>query len=174
MNTRVWTFLAAVAVVGASWLTWVDRRYEQFMSEGKQRLAIHAARQGRAEIDRRFNEAVAMLHAGQYDYAIKSLHRVLELNPRMPEAHVNMGFAFLGLEEFRAAHDFFQAAIDLRPDQVNAYFGLAEALIGLNDAEGALGAMRVYVHLAPPTDPFVAKAKATIGELRDVLAPDGG
>ena len=38
-----------------------------------------------------------MLHAKQYEHALHAFHRVLELDPAMPEAHVNAGFALLGM-----------------------------------------------------------------------------
>lgn len=125
----------------------------------------HTARE--VELRQRFQQAVAMLHAKRYDYAITALHRVLELAPRMPEAYVNMGFALLGKKRYRAARDFFQAAIDLRPYQDNAYWGLAVALEGLGDLEGAVGAMRTFIHLAPSdprTESFVRKARAALWE----------
>lgn len=116
------------------------------------------------EIERRFGQAVVMLHAKKYDHAITALHRVLELAPAMPEAHVNMGYALLGLERFKAAGDFFAGALALRPSQANAYFGLALALDAQHDRAGALGAMRTYVHLAPPDDPYVRRARAALWE----------
>ena len=58
----------------------------------------------------------------------------------------------------------FQTAIDLRPTQVNAYWGLAVSLEGLCDIAGAMGAMRTYVHLAPADDPFLIKANAALWE----------
>jgi hypothetical protein len=36
-------------------------------------------------------------------HAITALHRVLELAPQLPEAHVNMGFALLGLQQAEPA-----------------------------------------------------------------------
>ena len=102
----------------------------------------HANEFAQREIDVRFLEAVAMLHAKQYDDAVTALHRILQLAPKMPEAHVNMGFALFGLKRYTAARDFFQSAIDLKPYQANAYWGLAIALEQLGDLEGALGAMR--------------------------------
>lgn len=132
----------------------------------------HASAARAEEIDQRFQQAVMMLHAGQYDYAITALHRVIALAPRMPEAYVNMGYALLGLERYAAARDFFNAAIDLRPYQGNAYWGLATALEGLNDLEGALGAIRTYIHLAP-SDPrsedYVRRARAAIWEWETAL-----
>ena len=120
------------------------------------------------EVDRRFKEAVVMLHAKQFDHAMTALHRVLELAPKMPEAHVNMGYAMLGLERFAAARDFFTGAIELRPAQANGYYGLALALDALNERAGALGAMRTYVHLAKPDDAHVRKARAALWEWQSV------
>lgn len=116
------------------------------------------------EIDQRFKEAVVMLHAKQYEHAMTALHRVLELAPTMPEAHVNMGYTMLGLQRYAAARDFFSGAVDLRPLQANAYYGLALALEAQNDRAGALGAMRSFVHLAKADDPFVRKARAALWE----------
>lgn len=124
----------------------------------------HQAEAKAREVDRRFKEAAVMLHAKQFDHALTSLHRVLELNPQMPEAHVNMGYALLGLKRHTAARDFFAGAIELRPAQANAYYGLALALDALDDRAGALGAMRTYVHLAKADDPFVRKGRAALWE----------
>lgn len=124
------------------------------------------------EVSKRFQEAVMMLHAKKYDYAIIALHRVIQLAPRMPEAYVNMGFALIGLKKYKAASDFFNLAIQLRPYQDNAYWGLAVSLEGMNDLEGALGAMRTYIHLAP-SDPksqdYVRRARSAIWEWETTL-----
>ena len=101
-----------------------------------------------AEVRRRFDEGVVMLHARQYGQAITALHRVLELAPQLPEAHVNMGFALLGSGKARAARNFFDGATALKADQANAYYGLALAWEAEGDLEMAMGAMRSYLHLA--------------------------
>ncbi|HET9701456.1 MAG TPA: cbb3-type cytochrome c oxidase subunit I [Burkholderiales bacterium] len=134
----------------------------------------HAREQRRAEVQARFNQAVVMLHAKQYEHAAAALHRVLELDPAIPEAHVNMGFAMIGLGRPAAARDFFLSAIELQPMQANAYYGLAEALEGLGDIPGALGAMRTYLHLAPPDDTFRRKAEAAIWEWQELPRAPGG
>ena len=121
------------------------------------------------QITQRFEQAVAMLHAKQYDYAITALHRVLELSPRMPEAHVNMGYALLGLERNKAAGDFFNTAIELSPYLGNAYWGLAIVLEKGGDYQGALGAMRTYIHLAKANDPYVRKARSALWEWENRL-----
>jgi len=116
------------------------------------------------EISVRFQQAVMMLHARQYDYAVTALQQVLSLAPWMPEAHANMGFALLGKGYYEAARDYFHSAIDLRPQQINAYWGLAVSLEALCDIEGATGAMRSYVHLADSGDAFLPRARAALWE----------
>lgn len=116
------------------------------------------------EVSTRFQQAVVMLHAKRHEEAITALQRVLKLEPGLPEAHVNMGFALLGLQRYDAARSSFETAIDLRPAQANAYYGLALAMKGSNDTEGAIGAMRSYIHLSPPDDPYLSKARADLAE----------
>ncbi|HZW12611.1 MAG TPA: cbb3-type cytochrome c oxidase subunit I [Noviherbaspirillum sp.] len=132
--------------------------------------AAHVVQKRKEEIARQFAEGVAMLNARDYNAAASALHRVLELEPQMPEAHVNMGFAMIGLKKYEMARDFFEVAINLRTAQMNAYYGLAVALEKTGDLEGALGAMRTYVHRSNPEDPFVRKANAAIWEWESVLA----
>lgn len=118
----------------------------------------------RAQFDARFREAVRLLQAREHAQAAAALHRLLQAAPEVPEVQVNLGYAMLGLEKYAAARDTFRAAIHLRPGQANAYYGLAESLEALGDLPGALGAMKTYVHLNAPDDPFVRKAHAAIWE----------
>ncbi len=122
-----------------------------------------------AEIRLRFQQAVMMLHAGRYEYAATALHRVLALSPRLTDAHVNMGFALLGLQRYQEAEAFFRNAIELDPYKGNAYWGLAEVFEAQGDLPAALGAMRTYIHLAPPGDPYVRRARAALWEWEDRL-----
>ncbi len=124
----------------------------------------HASQMRRVEIDRRFSSGVQLLNNKQFDQAAGEFDRVLALAPQMPEAHVNMGFALLGMRRYALAKDFFNAAMDLHAGQLNAYYGLAVALEGLGDLPGALGAMRSYAHLSKPDDPYVPRANAAIWE----------
>jgi tetratricopeptide (TPR) repeat protein len=113
---------------------------------------------------RRFRQGVLMLHAREYEHAAVAFQQVLDLQPRLPEAQVNMGFALLGLGRVDLARDFFRVALDLRPTQRNAYYGLAESLEALGDRPGAIGAMRTFVHLSPADAPFVRKARSALWE----------
>jgi tetratricopeptide (TPR) repeat protein len=96
---------------------------------------------------------------------VTALRRVLVLAPQLPEAHVNMGFALLGLNRVKEAREFFDGATALRPDQANAYYGLALAYEASGDLAMATSAMRSYVHLARDERPeHLSRARAALWE----------
>ena len=171
---RALLVLLVAVVFGGLAITWVPRGGEstapQPVANPKLDPGGHADQQRKAEIELRFQQGVVMLHAKQHEHALTAFHRVLKLAPDMPEAHVNMGYALLGLERFDAAADFFDSATTLRPDQINAYWGLAVALEGRGNLRGALEAMRTFVHRTKPEDPFRRKAEAAIWEWEAKLA----
>ena len=127
--------------------------------QGRSVAAQHAETRIKQEIDLRFQQGVLMLHLKQYEHAITALHRVLQLAPQLPEAHVNMGFAMLGAGKHKEAKDFFAGTLILRPDQINAHYGAALAMKALGEHEDASAEMHNYLMLAPPEDPYRAKAE---------------
>lgn len=141
---------------------------------GKSPAALHAEQRIRAEVDVRFQQGVLMLHARQFDHALTAFHRVLQLSPRLPEAHVNMGFALLGKESYKEAMDFFTGALALRPEQVNAHYGLALAHDGLGNRQAALEEMHYYVMLTHTDDLHRPKAEETLRAWREGKDAKGG
>ena len=135
--------------------------------------AVHGRAMQAAELRQRFDQGVVMLHARQYENAAAALQRVLQLAPRLPEAHVNMGFAMLGLQRGGEAVAAFEQAIELQPAQSNAYYGLAMAQEQQGDLQAALGAMRSYLHLSRPDERFQAKARAALWEWEQRLGRHG-
>ncbi|MCF6323570.1 MAG: tetratricopeptide repeat protein [Gammaproteobacteria bacterium] len=123
-----------------------------------------------AEITTRFEQAVVMLHARQYEHAATALHRVMTLAPRMPEVYVNMGYAKLGQALPNEALVFFETATQLKPEQANAYWGMAVALENSGDLAGALGAMRTFLHLSSGDDNFARRARSALWEWEEALA----
>lgn len=135
-------------------------------------LQAHVDQKRKEEIDMRFKQGVVMLHAKQYEHAMTAFHRVLQLVPTMPEAHVNMGFAMLGQKRYKEALQFFDGATDLNRNQLNAYYGMAEAYEGLGDYRGALESMEAWLHRAKADDPFRRRAEAAVWEWREKLKKD--
>lgn len=169
--TGVRAAAAIVVAIAAALLAWAaigrgdaDRSSVMTGARAAENGTEHARRHRDAEVRQRFDQAVLMLHARKYEHAVAALHRLLELAPTMPEAHVNMGFALLGLERPRAARDFFSSAIELRATQANAYFGLALALEAEGDVPAAIGAMRSYLHLSRADDPHRTRARSALWE----------
>lgn len=164
--------VSAIVIIGLAIALWPAPQPQpvaEVAADPTSEPQLHARQAREAELKARFEQAVAMLHAKQYDYAIKALHRVLELAPKLPEAHVNMGYALLGKEEYQAAADFFNTATELNPQQANAYYGLAIAYEGQKELELALGAMRTFVHLSHADDPYLPKARAALWVWEEAL-----
>ena len=122
----------------------------------------HRARQS-------FQQAVSMLQAGEFDNAVAALHDVLAVYPALPEAHVNMGYAMLGLGDTETAANFFHSASDLRPTLNNAYYGLALAEIENGNDRSALAAMQAFAHLASEDDRHLPRAQEFIWDLQAKL-----
>lgn len=116
------------------------------------------------KVKKRFEQAIAMLHAKKFEYAVKALDEIISLEPYIPEVYVNLGYAYIGMQEFDTALSAFNKAVDLRPAQANAYYGLAEVLEEKKDYAAALGAMRSFIHLAKADNRFIIKAKSAIWE----------
>lgn len=164
--------LGLVLVIGLAIAYWPSHVSEIVVA---QPASIDSPGASKAEIDERFSQGVVMLHAKQFDNAATAFLRVLKLAPKMPEAHVNMGFAMVGLGRYEEARNSFESAITLRAMQANAYYGLAVALDGMGDMPGALGAMRTYVHLADQReDNYVRNARTAIGKWEETLKQAGG
>jgi tetratricopeptide (TPR) repeat protein len=116
------------------------------------------------QLDQAFAEGASLLHARAYEGALIAFNRVVHIAPRLPEAYVNMGYALLGLERYAQAERAFSYATELRPDLPNAYYGLALVFEQQGDLQGAMGAMRTYVHRTHQDDPYLPKARAALWE----------
>lgn len=114
--------------------------------------------------DDAFRAGLRALQSGQVAEAARAFESAAQIDPRSPEAQVNLGFAYLMANRTREAVDSFSRAVDLRPGQVNAYYGLAEALEQAGDLPAAIGAMRTFIHLTDDDDPFKRRAMAAVWE----------
>lgn len=177
LRWRAVAITAGLVLVGGALIQWspateVDVPDATHKADPHRDPAGHATQLREREIQLRFEQATVMLHSGQNEYAVAALHRLLALAPQMPEAHVNMGFALIGLKQTAAARDFFATAIELNPMQANAYYGLAMAADELGQRPEAIGAMRSYLHLARGEDPrHLAKARAALWEWEATPSP---
>ncbi len=168
----LWRVLPAVAAAVLVLGVLLDRFASSPPTVADALLPVADKDESEQSFDRLFEEGVSHLRSGAADSAIRAFGRAHHLQPGVPEVHVNLGYAYLTLERFEAAQTAFGAALDLRPAQVNAYYGLAVSLERSGDRAAALGAMRSYVHLSSDQDPFKRKALAAIWEWEHLLATE--
>jgi len=121
----------------------------------------HSKQQIELQTQQQFFDGAKLLQIGHYQQAITAFHKVLTQYPDLPEAHINLGFAMLGLGELIKAVKSFNYALELNPEAANAYYGLALVAEKEQEYEIALGAMRTYIHLRQD-DRYIAKARAAI------------
>jgi len=119
-----------------------------------------------------FSAAVGQMQQGRYQQALDLWHKVLLLAPDIPEIKVNMGFSLYELGEYATARDAFIDAMEQNAYQANAYYGLAITSEKMGDLEGAMGAMRSYIHLAAAGDDdrFKRRARSALWEWETQLA----
>jgi len=115
-------------------------------------------------LEEAFTQALVHLGNGREKQAITEFEVLIRRAASIPEFHVNLGFALLAERRLAEAREAFVRAIDLRPSQANAYYGLAVVADGLGDSRAAIGAMRTFVHLAPAQQPHIPRARAAIWE----------
>jgi tetratricopeptide (TPR) repeat protein len=115
-------------------------------------------------LDELFQTAVGLLHTRHYEPAMQTFSEIVKRAPWMPEAEVNLAYALMGMERYAEAQPHFERALALNERQLNAYYGLAISMEQQGDLDSALGAMRVYVHLAEEGDSYLPKAWAAIWE----------
>jgi hypothetical protein len=82
-----------------------------------------------------FSYALALKRAGLYDEALTVYHRLLKLNPdTRASAYVNIGNAYVGLNNMEEALQSYQRAVSLRP-LASAYYNLSAVSRELLDYE---------------------------------------
>jgi tetratricopeptide (TPR) repeat protein len=160
--------LLVTAIVVSGWLlnTWMTIPPTTPLSETTMEQPANG------ELDRLFTRAVQHMQRGEHEQALSLWHRLLLINPGIPEIKVNMGYSLYEMGRFSAARDSFISAMDQNAFQANAYYGLAITSERMGDLDGALGAMRSYIHLAGngENQRFVRKARSALWEWESQLA----
>jgi tetratricopeptide (TPR) repeat protein len=119
---------------------------------------------------RHFYKGIELMRQGRPKDALEMFELAHRRNPNIPEVHVNIGYVLLETGQWQAAYNAFDEATILRPEQANAYYGMAEALENLGSLQGAIGAMNTYIHLTKNDTPFIRKAEAAIWEWKQAIA----
>lgn len=101
----------------------------------------------------------AQVGLGQFDEAVASYKRAIEIEPSDAKTHFNLGIAQAEREDFAAAINSYKQALGIDPDYVVAYVNLGNAF---KDAGNLTQAMKSYRH-ALKIDPEFAEVYCNMG-----------
>lgn len=129
----------------------------------------------RARLTRLATDAAAALAAGDFEAAIATYRRIVELVPGFSAAHSNLGVALFNLGRLGEAEAAFRRAIATKPDSAEAYSNLGYVLQELGRNDEALAALRHAVALkadcadAQSNLGAVLQAEGRVGEAADAF-----
>ncbi|MEH6628812.1 MAG: tetratricopeptide repeat protein [Motiliproteus sp.] len=135
----------------------------------QEELDDHAKGQLQQQVDILFEHSVLLLKQKSYQQARKAIEQVLVVMPDMPEAHVNLGYALLGLEQADSALQAFNRATEINPMQANAYYGIGICYELKGELHAALGAMRTFLHVGDGKGRFSRRARSAVWEWEEKL-----
>ena len=95
------------------------------------------------------NEGYGFIQRQEYEKAIGSLDKSIELSPKSALSYYYRGYAYLKKEDYDRAVLDFEKSISLDPNLSNAYAGLAVAQVELKDYEEAIRAATKAIILNP-------------------------
>jgi len=78
-----------------------------------------------AGIKTAFSEGAALANAGKFDEAIAKFNEVLKEVPKCPECYIGIGHSSAAKKDYAAAETAYKKAIELDPNSIDAYSGLA-------------------------------------------------
>jgi len=96
-----------------------------------------------------FNLGLKQVSAGEYNKAIASWDKALNINANLPEAWHNRGSALGRLGNYEAAVKSFQNALEIDPDNHQAWNDRAHALYQLQDWSGAVECWSQAIKIMP-------------------------
>ncbi len=93
--------------------------------EGMSKEDAAKAEAKNAAIRAAFKEGATLSNAGKHDEAIAKFNEVLKDVPKCPECYIGIGASSAAKKDYTAAETAYKKAIELDPNAVDAYNGLA-------------------------------------------------
>jgi len=85
----------------------------------------------------------------EFDAAIESYKKALEIKPDYAEAYYNMGIALKDKGDPEAAIDSYKQALKIKPDYAEAYYNMGNALKDKGDPEAAIDSYKQALKIKP-------------------------
>ena len=136
-KARIITFVIIVGLIPLSWnRLWVFADDYRLWNDAAVLLKNDTV-PGGARIF--YNRGLAELGKQKNREAIVDFKRVIAIDPKIDQAHANLGSAYLSTSQFALGLESFNKAIAINPEYAQAYFGRAFALKRLgNNAESTI------------------------------------
>lgn len=129
-----------------------------------------------AEIQLLVNRGVTYMRRQMNEQALADFDRVIEIQPRHPEAHVNRGAALLQMHRYGPAISAFTEALGLGVQEpYKAYFNRGAAREALGDVRGAYEDYNTALEIYPDWGPANVELQRFARQRRERLeASQGG
>jgi serine/threonine protein kinase len=115
-------------------------------------------------------EVDRMLERGQFGPAREVLERMLPEHSDRPEVFERLGACAVAQRRYQAAEEYYERALDLKPDYAAAFIGLADLAERRGNELHALEWYRQYLRDAPQ-GPYAKLAQGRIRKLEKLEAP---
>jgi tetratricopeptide (TPR) repeat protein len=148
--------------LGLGWSLLFEAQVDPFHDYGTARKVFERVVAGWPDNERAYiGVGVAHMAQGDPNAAGEALRKALQLNPRSPEAHFNMGELYMRLQDWDAAAREFETCTTLRNNRLRDLVYWTRALLeGGRDARAEEIAQRA--HALAPEDPGVMVLLGTI------------
>jgi len=131
-----------------------------------QKAALIAPTRRQAEAHSKLGFAYGFM--GQYELALQSVNRALEIDPQYAPAYENRGSINLYLGDYQKAIDDFSIAIHMTPDVAILYYERAMAYEKVGDKQSAIEDYVTYLDLDTTGDEYITtRVNEKIIELRN-------
>jgi tetratricopeptide (TPR) repeat protein len=124
------------------WVAFTKGAYEEAITHWRRALEINAKLPGL-----RSSIAFALMVLGRHSEAIEQLEKNIQIFPRSVYSHFLLGQAHLQQNDYMKAKKYYEAAVELDQNYVNAYYGLFTACSRLKQQTKAREYMAVFKQL---------------------------
>ena len=104
---------------------------------------------GKIEVANAMHDAIIDVEDGRFEHAIPLLEKVIETQPNMPIAHMQLGTAWTHLKNYDKAVPVLRHALELSPDNGMGHYNLGLALFETGDWKSAAPEFEAAVAKAP-------------------------
>jgi len=98
---------------------------------------------------RELSRGIERFQSGDFEGAVESFRRAIEVDPEYGPAYVSLGTAYMRLDRLAEAARVFRRAIDIDQENASAWVGLGQTLKLQSNPDGAIEALEQALALDP-------------------------